>query len=58
MSVSLELARRLHALGLSLIPLQPKSKLPDGAVLPKDENGDATWKPFQTVRCTDDDLAS
>jgi len=56
MSVSLELARRLHALGLSLIPLQPKSKLPDGAVLPKDENGDATGKPFQTTRCTDDDL--
>ena len=47
MSVSLEFARRLPALGLSVIPLQPHSKLPDTNVLPTDTAGDRTCRSKQ-----------
>ena len=45
MTISIDFARRLHALGLSLIPLQPGDKKSDGE-----------WKMFQSNRCTDADL--
>ena len=38
-------AQRLAALGLSVIPLRPRSKLPDGP-----------WERYQTTRATEDDL--
>jgi hypothetical protein len=45
--------RRLRALGISLIPLQPRSKIPDGNVLGDD--GKPTWKPYQTTPPIDSD---
>src|SRR5947209_17812600 len=47
---------RLHALGLSVIPLKPHSKRPDADVLPKDENGEATWTPYKTERATETEI--
>jgi hypothetical protein len=45
--MTLDQARRLHALGLSVIPLRANSK-----------KADVEWKPFQTTRCTDADLVT
>ena len=35
--------------GLSLVPCSPRTKRPENALLPKDENGKPTWKPYQTA---------
>jgi hypothetical protein len=40
------------AAGWSVFPLRPKSKLPLAELLPKDEAGERSWKPFQTKRPT------
>jgi len=44
--VTLRRALQLHALGLSVIPLKPNSKMPDLD----------SWEQFQTTRPTEDDL--
>lgn len=33
--------------GLSLVPCSAKDKRPDSRLLPRDENGDPTWAPYQ-----------
>src|SRR5688572_27703259 len=43
--MTLEQARRLHALGLNVIPLKPQSKEPDG-----------DWKSYQSKRVTAEEL--
>lgn len=40
------------AAGWSVFPLRPRSKLPLADLLPKDETGERSWKPFQTKRPT------
>ena len=50
----LERAKRLKALGLSVIPLNGKD--PDSRVLPRGEDGKATWKPYQSAPPTDEEL--
>ena len=47
---------RLYALGLSLFPLGHNSKRPDTRLLPKDEEGRPTWKPFQSERAPEDTI--
>ena len=47
-----EAARRL---GLSLVPTS-LDKLPYFALLPKKEDGKATWKPFQSRLATDEEF--
>ena len=41
--------------GFSVIPLLPNKK-PFATLLPKDERGRPTWKPFQTRRATDKEI--
>lgn len=54
--ISLDQALRMHTLGLSLIPLGPRTKKPDWSLLPKDAAGEAVWAPYQTTRPTETEL--
>jgi putative DNA primase/helicase len=56
--ITLDQARRLVALGLNLIPLTVGTKKPDGAALPKGEDGRPTWRHLQQTRTTDADLVA
>ncbi len=58
MTPMLERARRYHGLGFSIVPLQFRSKKPDGDVLPLDADGNPVWAPFKTHRPTDAELVS
>jgi hypothetical protein len=49
-------ARRYHALGFSVVPLEAGQKRPDASVLPVDDEGKPTWAPFQTLRPSDEQL--
>ena len=51
----LDRVMRLHALGLTVIPLKEKGKEPDGSVLPRNEQGKPVWEPFQFQPPTLDD---
>jgi P4 family phage/plasmid primase-like protien len=51
-------ARRYHALGFSLVPLEAGKKTPDASVLPLDADGRPTWTPFQMTRPTDEQLVA
>lgn len=53
--MTLEQVRRLHELGLDIIPLKPRDKIPAFDVLPRDENGQPTWEPYKTQRATDEE---
>jgi hypothetical protein len=39
--------------GVSLVPCSAKTKQPDPELLPRDEDGKATWKPYQTEPATE-----
>ncbi len=54
--VALDQALRWLRLGLSVIPLKPGRKEPDWEVLPRDQSGKPTWRPFQATLPTEADL--
>ena len=43
-----EACRAYRQGGLSLVPVSEEDKLPRSDLLPRNEQGKATWKPFQT----------
>jgi len=45
-----------RSVGFSLIPIRYGDKRPDWLVLPKDEDGNPTWKPFQFRKPTDEEI--
>jgi hypothetical protein len=47
-----DLALSYLAGGVSLVPCSPSTKRPDGDLLPKDEEGKPTWKPYQDKPAT------
>jgi hypothetical protein len=47
-----DLALSYLAGGVSLVPCSPRTKRPDVDLLPKDEEGKPTWKPYQNQRAT------
>ena len=38
--------------GVSLVPCSAETKQPDSDLLPRDEEGKPTWKPYQTEPAT------
>lgn len=52
-------AQKYREMGLSVIPLRPRDKVPLGSVLPiNPETGKPTWEPFQTRVATADEVSS
>lgn len=49
-------ALELHAWGYSIFPLRPRDKRPFSDLLPKDAEGEPTWKPFTIERATIDQV--
>ena len=45
-----------RSLGFSLIPIRYGDKRPDWSVLPKDEDDNPTWKPYQFRKPTDEEV--
>jgi len=45
-----------RSLGFSLIPICYGDKRPDWSVLPRDESGNPTWKPYQFRKPTDEEI--
>lgn len=39
-------ALRVRDAGFALLPLKPRSKVPYSELLPRDERGEPSWKPF------------
>ena len=56
MTTLFETAMYWKRAGVATIPIQYRDKRPDARLLPKDENGDATWEPFKQRLPTEDEL--
>jgi putative DNA primase/helicase len=55
--LNLEIAKRYRSAGLSLVPINPNTKRPCGRHLPKDEDGRARWKIYQSQIVDEDTLS-
>lgn len=56
MNALLETAYYWQKSGVSVLPIRYMDKHPDARLLPKDEQGDPTWKPYQKRLPTDEEL--